>query len=140
MNIIKPENVAQFLARFYDFHDALLVTAAYDWLVGGGTCISVKMETRDQQAGGHSFVRLRISEPEEVVFREVNTSLQMLKGLRVKWFDDLVWLSFQEYSSQIETVEDFRNSYFYVAGQVCFWEIIPKETILGGWIPEAKSR
>src|SRR5262245_26406430 len=61
MNTILPDNVSPFLARFYNFYDALLVSVAYDWLVGGGTCVSVTMLVRDQLTADQSFVRLRLN-------------------------------------------------------------------------------
>jgi hypothetical protein len=74
--------------------------------------------------GRSSIVLVKVHHVAEMVFREGNHSLRVMRhGLSLDWLEGRVWLAFQPYSAEMTSVEDYRRSYFYMAGQSCSWRV-----------------
>jgi hypothetical protein len=128
MEKITPDNVGCLMERFYSFFDASIKRIDIAYPSFGRTSAIVVMGARDQQSVIGNTILIHVEDIKEIVFREVNTSLQrMTRGLHIKWLEGSVWLAFQPRSTDLATTVDFAESFFYIAGHECFWEVISIE-------------
>jgi hypothetical protein len=118
-------SLPEFLERFYSFNDALIRRVEHRYLASGGRETTLTISGRDQQSStGRSNVVVVISEVSEICFREGNSTRQVLSdGMTVAWFDGVVWCDLSPYTSEPDSIDDFRKSDFYVVGKVLTWRI-----------------
>jgi hypothetical protein len=125
MNKLDETLLREFLDRFNSFNDAVVRRVGYCYDASGHRQATLTISTQDQQSdAGWSNVVIVIDNVSEIAFREGKSTRQILSdGLAVCWFDGDVWCDLSPYSSEPDTVDDFRRSDFYVVGEALAWRV-----------------
>lgn len=124
-NLLTQATVSAFLTRFNSFNDGVLRQVVHRYRRSKLPEALVTISTKDQQADiGWSNVVLAVEEVSEILFREGGSTRQILSdGLHVAWFGDDVWCDLSPYGPEPETMEDFRQSDFYIVGRQLAWRV-----------------
>jgi hypothetical protein len=127
MPTVQPRDLAEFLDRFLSFNDAVLRRVEHRFLSSGTQRCVVTLSAQDREsARGWSNVVVTVEQVSELTLREGKTSCQVLSdGVIIKWFEGVTFLVFSATASDPETVEEVRQSDFYVAGVSFAWEVGP---------------
>ena len=116
----------EFLKRFYSFNDAVIRGLELHYAASGKKRVSVTLSARDEESGqAWCNVVVVIDDVSEITFREGRATCQVLSsGLVVMWLDESVWCDFSP-SIEPNSIEEFRQSDFYVVGRVVTWRADP---------------
>jgi len=127
MPTVQPHTLAAFLDRFLTFNDAVLRRVEHQFLSSGTQRSVVTLSAQDREsAKGWSNVVVTIEQVSELTLREGKASCQVLSdGLVIKWFEGVTFLVFSANTPEPETLEQLRQSDFYIAGVSFSWEVGP---------------
>ncbi len=115
-----------FLNRFYQCYDSIircisLITTESSNIPKAQVILSV----RDGEEDGDGWVNLKIKIDGFTEF--IGTSIDYYKnevlsdGIKVGFFDDLVYLDFEPFTDEPEAIEDFKKSKCLLIGKDIFW-------------------
>jgi hypothetical protein len=127
MNKLDQLAVREFLDRFNSFNDAVVRRVEFRYGASGRRQATLTISTQDQRSDvTRSNVVIVIDNVSESGFREGKSTRQVLSdGLTVAWFNGEVWCDLSPYAQEPTSVEDFRRSDFYVAGEALTWRTAP---------------
>lgn len=126
MNKLNISTMDYFLNRFYQCYDSIircisLITTESSNIPKAQVILSV----RDEEEDGDGWVNLKIKIDGFTEF--IGTSIDYYKnevlsdGIKVGFFDDLVYLDFEPFTDEPEGIEDFKKSKCLLIGKDIFW-------------------
>jgi hypothetical protein len=125
MHLLTKDRTPDFLTRFISFNDGAILKVEHGYPQSGGASTNVWMYAKDRDSGGCTIVLLHMHDVVEMVFRESGSFLRNMGiGLTIDWFETMCWIAFQPYSVEMNTIENYRKSYFYVVCHSCHWEVV----------------
>jgi hypothetical protein len=131
VNRLTKETVESFLDRFYRMGDGLILRIEYEYCSDGKKRLTVVVCVKELNLS--STLMLVVDDVREFFFREKEHSLRVMSmGISIDWFESAIWIAFQPYSTDMTSIEDYRQSDFYVAGHSCYWEIVDPLELGGG--------
>ncbi len=126
--ILHQDGLEDFLSRFASFNDGIVRNVAFGFhsAVAGST-IAITLSVKDSRDGnGWSNLLLTASDVEEVVFREVRSTVQILSdGIHIGWFDGLIYCDLCPFSPPPESPDEVRKSSFYFFARAVSYEVRP---------------
>jgi len=109
------EAIAEILGEYNSFYDSVVTRIEYE-LIDDDYELSVGILTKHRDSPVKARVSISLASPVEFVFREQNTCSTVLsQGMFVKRFGDILFVSFDPYRDDPDTIEEYRQSYFYAA-------------------------
>lgn len=138
MTLLTPASTAELLERFCSCNDGVLRSISYVASYAFFTrrappehppvdTVEWLLSVKDLKAkGGWSNLRLRVSGLAEFRFHQPtkDSIVSVISdGLRIGWFEDLVFLDVFSRYHEAESPDDFRESRCYVAGKECRWQV-----------------
>jgi hypothetical protein len=125
MTILTESTLVDFLDRFNSFNDAIIRRIDHRYGASGQQQTTLTLSTQDKQSEvGWSNVVIVMDNVAEILFREGASTRQILSdGLTVAWFQGNVWCDLSPYCTDPETMEDFKQSDFYISGQNITWSV-----------------
>jgi hypothetical protein len=126
MQALTKETLPLFVTRFASLNDGVLRELRFKYSASGQKAISVIVSVQDLEAKeGWSNLVILVDEITETAFKEGRATCQVLSsGIVVAWLEAQVWCDFSP-SLEPVSIDDFRQSDFYVAGKRVSWEVEP---------------
>lgn len=136
MTELTNDNTADFLSRFYQFYDTVIRKLEVNFeFHRERSSATVWIATRDSQGSpnqGWVLVKIVIEDITEMRCTEGNITYTVLsQALHVDFIDNVVYLDFgalldlDNPDEMKYSVEDFRQSEFYIAGRKVLWDVLP---------------
>lgn len=116
LNTLREEDAPDFLHRFDSFNDSVIRRIEHQYCKQDGQRTSVIISARDVMAPKQwSNVTFTASHVSELTLREGRTTCVVISfGIVLKWIDGKVWCAFSPYFTEMESIDDFRRSEFYL--------------------------
>jgi hypothetical protein len=126
MNTLSGDSIDSFLSRFGTFNDSVLRKVEHRFAANGSRQAEVVISAQDQRVElGWSNVIISFADVFEFLFREGKSTRQVLSdGLKIVLLDGKLWCDFSPYSTEGESIDDFRRSDFYVVAAGINWDVV----------------
>ncbi|HEX2914718.1 MAG TPA: hypothetical protein VH186_28210 [Chloroflexia bacterium] len=126
MNEITSANFKEFLDRYYNCDDGVIRSVNINYRSGiKQITVELSVQLREsEQDDDWTNVTLEIENFVEFKLYEGKfTCVVLSEGLHIAFFDGIIYLDFCPYAEPdaSSTVEDYRKSYFLIAGKKCYW-------------------
>ena len=127
MNKLDTSTIEYFLNRFYQCYDSIircitLITTG----VSNNSKAQVILSVRDEEAHGDGWVNLNIKIENFIELIGANpdnyTNEVLSDGIKVGFYDGLIYLDFEPYTDEPEGLEDFKKSKCLLIGKEILWE------------------
>jgi len=125
---LSAEDVPAFLARFWNFGDAVVRRVAIELTRDRPSRLAVVEVLARDSTASDQWVTCRLTMRRLAEFRvtEGRTSYQVLSGgLQIAWQDGIVFVDFGSDTELLGDAEAFRGSAFYFGCSSIEWEVRP---------------
>lgn len=130
MKQLDGDSVGPFLERFQNFYDSTVTCTVISYSeTRAKSSVEVSVGAIDNNSDAPSSVIVRMQftgSPEFTIREEPNKSYAVPgDGARISIFNGRIYLDLDTLEGDDDTVESFRASNFYLAGDRCTWEVTP---------------
>jgi hypothetical protein len=129
MNKLDISTIEYFSNRFYQCYDSIircisLITTETSNTSKAQVILSVRDEEGDGDGDGWVNLKIKIEGFTEFIGTDIdNYNNEVLSdGIKVGFFDDLIYLDFEPFTDEPEGVEDFKKSKCLLIGKDIFWK------------------
>lgn len=125
MQVLKPHDIADFLARFSNFYDAVL--HEFSCKPGSVTSCELIFEAQDKHApSGWSRVVVRLENVTSWKFAEsMNCAFYIISsGVHLLYRDELFYMDVNELGDPSEDINDFLGSDFHFVAPSFQWQAV----------------
>ncbi len=129
MNILDNLTFEYFLNRFYHCYDSIIRCITLTTSDASNTSKAhVILSTRDEEGADDGWVNLNIKIENLIEYTGSNpesyTNEVLSDGIKIGFYDGLIYLDFEPYTDEPEGIEDFKRSNCLFIGKEIFWETI----------------
>jgi len=127
MNILDISTVEYFLSRFYHCYDSIIRCITMITINESSTSkAQVILSARDEEGDDDGWINLniKIENLNDFIGRNPDnyTNEVLSDGIKIGFYDGLIYLDFEPYTDEPEGIEDFKRSNCLFIGKEIYWE------------------